>query len=95
MLRISSDGWDAWLSASSTHQLVLSQDLIPKSVSSTNNPNPLPWEQACAKGDYNQYAKALAQNLVSYGAGNSVIRLGTEAKSIMGNGPAQARQAPS
>ena len=79
MLRIPSDGWTAWLSASSTHQLVMSQDLIPKSVSGTNNQNPLPWEQACAKGDYDQYATALAQNLVSYGAGKTVIRLGTEA----------------
>jgi len=77
MLHIASDGWQGWLSASAKHQLVLSQDLIPKSVA--NNANPLPWEQACAKGDYDQYATALAQNLISYGAGKTVIRLGTEA----------------
>jgi beta-mannanase len=80
MFRITSDGWDAWLSESPAHQVVLSQDLIPKSVS--NNSNPLAWEQSCANGDYDQYATALAENLVSYGAGNTVIRLGTEA-----NGP--------
>ena len=72
-----SDGWDAWLAASSAHQVVMSMDLIPQEVS--NNGDPLSWEQPCAAGDYNQYATALAQNLVSYGAGNIVIRLGTEA----------------
>jgi hypothetical protein len=72
-----SDGWDAWLAASPAHQVVMSMDLIPQSLS--NNDNPLTWEQPCAAGDYNQYATALAQNLVSDGAGNIVIRLGTEA----------------
>lgn len=71
------DGWDAWLAASSAHQVVLSIDLIPKSVAS--NSNPLAWEQPCAAGSYNQYAAELARNLVSYGAGNVVIRLGAEA----------------
>jgi len=77
MFHITDDGWDAWLTESSEHQIVLSQDLIPKSVS--NNSNPLTWEKPCASGDYDQYATGLAQNLVSYGAGNTVIRLGTEA----------------
>jgi hypothetical protein len=72
-----SDGWDAWLAASSAHQVVMSMDLVPQEVS--NNDDPLTWEQSCASGGYNQYATALAQNLVSYGAGNIVIRLGTEA----------------
>jgi hypothetical protein len=70
-------GWDAWLAASPVHQAVMSMDLIPQAVS--NNNDPLTWEQACAAGDYNQYATALAKNLVSYGAGSIVIRLGIEA----------------
>ncbi|MGH3245557.1 MAG: glycosyl hydrolase, partial [Trebonia sp.] len=35
--------------------------------------------QLCAAGSYDQHATALAENLVSYGAGNIVIRLGVEA----------------
>jgi beta-mannanase len=72
-----SDGWDAWLAASSSHQVVVGMDLVPQSVA--NNSDPLTWEDACASGSYNQYATALATNLVSYGAGNIVIRLGVEA----------------
>lgn len=77
MFSTTSDGWDAWLKASPAHQAIMGMDLIPQSVS--NNNNPLTWEQACAAGDYNQHATALAQNLVSYGAGSVVIRLGVEA----------------
>lgn len=77
MFRISSDGWDAWLAANSQHQVIMGEDLIPQSVSNTSDP--LSWEQSCASGDYDQYATALAKNLVSYGAGNIVIRLGPEA----------------
>lgn len=77
MFRASSDGWDAWLHASPVHQVVMSMDLIPQAVTSTHNP--LTWEQLCAAGDYNHYATTLARNLVSYGAGSIVIRLGTEA----------------
>ena len=77
MFSTTSDGWDAWLAASPAHQVVMGMDLIPQSVS--DNSNPLTWEQACAAGDYNQYATALARNLVSYGAGSVVIRLGVEA----------------
>lgn len=72
-----SDGWDAWLAASSAHQVVVGMDLIPQSVA--NNADQLTWEEACAGGSYNQYATALATNLVSYGAGNVIIRLGVEA----------------
>jgi hypothetical protein len=72
-----SDGWDAWLLTSPAHQVVMSMDLIPQAVS--NNNDPLTWEQSCAEGNYNQYAATLARNLVSYGAGGIVIRLGTEA----------------
>jgi len=77
MFSTASDGWDAWLAASQAHQVVVGMDLIPQSVS--DNSNPLTWEQPCSAGDYNQYATALAQNLVSYGAGSVVIRLGVEA----------------
>lgn len=77
MFRTKSDGWDAWLASSPAHQVVLGMDLIPQSAS--DNSDPLTWEQSCAAGSYNQNATALAQNLVSYGAGSIVIRLGVEA----------------
>lgn len=77
MFSTTSDGWDSWLKANPAHQAVVGIDLIPQSVS--NNNNPLTWEQACAAGSYNEHATALAENLVSYGAGSIVIRLGIEA----------------
>jgi len=77
MFSTTSDGWDSWLKANPAHQAVVGMDLIPQSVS--NNNNPLTWEQACASGSYDEYATALAENLVSYGAGSIVIRLGVEA----------------
>jgi hypothetical protein len=77
MFQDPAEGWDAWLAASSDHQVVVGMDLIPQSVS--NGSDPLSWEQACASGSYNQYATALAKNLVSYGAANVAIRLGVEA----------------
>jgi Glycosyl hydrolase family 26 len=77
MLSTRHEGWDAWLAGSSAHQVVVGMDLIPRSVS--DNIDPLTWEQPCADGYYDRYATALAQNLVSYGAGNIVIRLGVEA----------------
>jgi len=77
MFSTPSDGWNAWLAESPTHQVVVGMDLIPQSVSDNNDP--LTWEQPCASGNYDQYATALAKNLVSYGAGNIVIRLGVEA----------------
>ncbi len=77
MFQDPNDGWDAWLSASSAHQVIVGMDLIPQSLS--NNDDPLTWEEPCAAGSYNQYATALAQNLVSWGAASVVIRLGVEA----------------
>jgi len=71
------DGWDAWLAANPAHQVVMAMDLIPQSLQ--DNSDPLSWEQACANGSYDQYATTLAKNLVSYGAGKIVIRLGAEA----------------
>ena len=70
-------GWIPWLAASPAHRAVMSMDLIPQAVS--DNSDPLTWEQACASGDYDQYATALAEDLVSAGGGGVVIRLGTEA----------------
>ena len=78
MFSTTSDGWDSWLKANPAHQAVVGMDLIPQSVSNNNN-NPLTWEQACASGSYDEHATALAENLVSYGAGSIVIRLGVEA----------------
>jgi hypothetical protein len=80
MFRITQDGWGKWVTASAGHQVILGEALVPQSVTSSGNP--LAWESACATGDYNQYATTLAKNLVSYGAGGVVIRLGAEA-----NGP--------
>jgi hypothetical protein len=77
MFSTASDGWGAWLAMSSAHRVVVGMDLIPQSVS--NDSDPLTWEQPCAAGSYNQYATALGTNLVAYGAGNVVIRLGVEA----------------
>jgi Glycosyl hydrolase family 26 len=77
MFSTTSDNYDSWLAASSAHQVVMGMDLIPQSVSDNNDP--LTWEQPCADGSYNAYATKLAQNLLSYGAGGIVIRLGIEA----------------
>ena len=73
-----SDGWDAWLAADPSHQLVLAQQLIPDSECTSVCANPLVWESACAGGAFNSYATQLAENLVNEGAGNTVIRLGPE-----------------
>lgn len=67
--------WASWLKTG--HQMLLGVDLIPQSAGSPSNP--ATWEQACAAGSYNSYATQLAKNLVSYGAGSIVIRLGIEA----------------
>jgi hypothetical protein len=77
---LSTQGWDTWLTESSAHQIVMGMDLIPQSES--DNIYPLSWEQPCANGSYDRYATALAQNLVSSGAGNIVIRLGVEANGV-------------
>jgi hypothetical protein len=77
-IRITSDGWDAWLAASPDHQLVLGLNLVPDSVSPTGYPTDTSWEATCDSGAYDTYATQLAENLVAAGAGNSVIRLGKE-----------------
>jgi hypothetical protein len=77
MFSTTGDNFDSWLAASSAHQVIMGMDLIPQSVS--DNSDPLTWESACAAGSYDSEATTLAKNLVSYGAGNIVIRLGIEA----------------
>jgi hypothetical protein len=71
------DGFSDWLGGGAQHQMVLSMDLVPQWLG--NPGNPLSWEQPCANGDYDSHAVRLAENLVSYGAGSIVIRLGPEA----------------
>jgi hypothetical protein len=73
--RTTSGSWENWLATG--HQMILGVDLIPQSAGSVSNP--LAWEQTCDSGGYNSYATQLAKNLVSYGAGGIVIRLGIEA----------------
>jgi beta-mannanase len=75
MFHITRDGWGKWLAANPAHQVIMAEDLIPRSVS---NSNPLTWEKPCASGAYDKYATTLAKNLVSHGAGSIVIRLGPE-----------------
>jgi hypothetical protein len=80
MFSTASDDWDDWLAASPAHQVIMAMDLIPRSVS--NREDPLTWEGPCAVGSYDEYATKLAENLVSDGAGNIVIRLGPEANGL-------------
>lgn len=69
-------GFSQWLSAEPNRTIIITQDLVPDSVGTVEAP--LVWEQACAAGNYNSYATQLAENLVSTGFENSVIRLGHE-----------------
>lgn len=76
---IGADGsaYTGWVAENpQVNQIVLEQDLIPSNLA--NASNPLPWEQACAAGDYDSYATTFGQNLVAAGLQNTVIRLGTE-----------------
>ncbi len=77
-------GYQPWVAqAPQTRQLVLSEDLLPTGMG--NPSNPLPWEQACAAGDYNTYAVTLAKNLVAAGFQNTVMRLGWEMNGLWEN----------
>ena len=67
-------GYKQWLADDPTRRtVILTQDLIPDSEAAD-----LSWRAKGAAGDFNQYAKQLAKNLVSAGFGYSVIRLGHE-----------------
>jgi hypothetical protein len=59
-----------------TRTLIVSEDLIPQSI--TNDPDPLTWEVPCDQGAFDVYAKEFANALVRAGEGYSVIRLGKE-----------------
>ncbi len=75
--------WRDWKHADPRRRLILSIPLLPggwdrsgaKRGADAGKPVSL---QAGAKGDYNAHFKALAQNLVDYGLGDSVLRLGWE-----------------
>jgi hypothetical protein len=77
-------GYTTWVGAKpQSRQLILTLDLIPGSLA--NQGNPSGWEQSCANGQFDSYAKRLGTNLVAAGLENSVIRLGAEM-----NGPWEA-----
>jgi glycosyl hydrolase family 26 len=66
--------WRKWKTAPGTDRhLIITQNLFPASE------NSLDWRHMGANGDYEAHARALAQNLVATGLGDSVIRLGHEA----------------
>jgi Glycosyl hydrolase family 26 len=70
-------GYTSWVRAEpQDRQLVLALDLIPDTLEDQNDP--LIWEQSCAKGRFDHYAKRLGTNLVAAGLGYSVLRLGPE-----------------
>ena len=71
------NGFQPWVAQEpQSRQLVLSLDLIPSSLA--NISDPLGWEQSCAAGAFDSYAKTLGTNLVAAGLQNSVLRLGPE-----------------
>lgn len=69
-------GFDLWVAQDPTRRVVAAISLVPNSIGTPSDP--LPWEQACDAGTYNNHAIALARNLVADGLGNSIIRLGWE-----------------
>jgi hypothetical protein len=77
-------GFTRWVAAEPhRRQLILQVDLIPDSLEDQSNPSG--WEQSCAEGQFNAYARKLGTSLVAAGLENSVIRLGAEM-----NGPWEA-----
>jgi hypothetical protein len=66
--------WQRWAHAPGTHrQLIISNNMFPSEADGTD------WLAAGAAGEYIQYARRLARNLVAAGLGHSVIRLAHEA----------------
>ena len=86
---VADNNWSGWATAPGTsRQLVITQDLVPSDIESGD------WLDAGASGAYTQYATALAENLVSAGLGNAIIRLAPEANGTwfadsLGSTPAQ------
>jgi len=75
--------WKAWKQADPSRRLILSVPLLPGNwdrsgpTRGSGVGTPVSFE-AGAKGDYNAHFKELAQTLVQYGLGDSVLRLGWE-----------------
>jgi len=77
----SQPGYAPWVAQNpQNRQLVLAMNLIPDKLA--NVKNPLRWEESCAKGAFNSYAKQLGRNLVAAGLANSVLRLGPEMNGV-------------
>ena len=79
--------WLRWKTAVPGRQIVITQSMVPKSA-------PSDWRVLGAEGAYDHYATQLAENLVSAGLGDSIIRLGAEAnaddpQSTIGTDPSQ------
>ena len=62
--------WRRWLSAGS-RTLVISQSLVPDGAEAD-------WRSLGASGAYDDHIRALAENLVEYGMGDTIIRLAHE-----------------
>jgi beta-mannanase len=62
--------WRKWL-ASGPKTLVISQSLVPTGIDAN-------WRALGASGAYDDHIRALAQNLVNYGMGDTIIRLAHE-----------------
>lgn len=74
-------GFSSWVAQHpQSRQLVVAMNLIPNALENVNNPTK--WEESCAAGKYDSYAKQLGANLVAAGLENSVIRLGPEMNGI-------------
>jgi hypothetical protein len=74
--------WATWVRespAADRRQLVISQPMIPSELSGED------WRAMGAAGDFNGYARQFAENLVSYGVGDAIIRLGWEMNGTWGN----------
>lgn len=86
---IADNDWSAWATTPGTsRQLVITQDLVPSAIENQD------WLDAGASGAYTEYARALAENLVSAGLGSAIIRLAPEANGTwfadsLGSTPAQ------
>lgn len=74
-------GYTSWIAAKPLNrQLVLAVQLIPNDLANVNNP--IKWEESCALGHFNGYARQLGASLVAAGLENTVIRLGSEMNGI-------------
>ena len=75
--------WSEWKKAADGRRLILSVGLLPGGWDRSGPQDGDGAKQAVsfeagARGDYNAHFKTLAQNLVRYGLGDSVLRLGWE-----------------